>query len=119
QRLQDRPTCTLAQLGVQRAERLIQQQRVALARALAPEPSVILLDEPFSSLDAQLRESTRRAVLQTLTSTGTTTIIVTHDQAEALSMATQVAVMNAGRFIDVAPPVELYQRPASPESARS
>jgi iron(III) transport system ATP-binding protein len=96
-----------------------QQQRIALARALAPEPSVILLDEPFSSLDAQLRESTRRAVLQTLTSTGTTTIIVTHDQAEALSMATQVAVMNAGRFIDVAPPVELYRRPASPEAARS
>jgi iron(III) transport system ATP-binding protein len=96
-----------------------QQQRVALARALAPEPRVILLDEPFSSLDTRLRESTRRAVLQTLAATSTTAIMVTHDQAEALSMADQVAVMHAGRFIDVAPPGQLYLRPASPESARS
>jgi iron(III) transport system ATP-binding protein len=96
-----------------------QQQRVALARALAPEPRVILLDEPFSSLDTRLRESTRRAVLQTLAATNTTAIMVTHDQAEALSMADQVAVMHAGRFIDVAPPAKLYLRPVSPESARS
>jgi iron(III) transport system ATP-binding protein len=96
-----------------------QQQRVALARALAPQPRVILLDEPFSSLDSQLRESTRRAILQSLTVTGTTTIMVTHDQAEALSMADQVAVMHAGRFIDVGPPTTVYRQPSSPESARA
>jgi iron(III) transport system ATP-binding protein len=96
-----------------------QQQRVALARALAPEPSVILLDEPFSSLDSRLRESTRRAILETLRSTATTTVIVTHDQAEALSMADQVAVMDAGRFIDVGEPTRIYRRPATREAAYS
>src|ERR671913_2390436 len=70
-----------------------QQQRVALARALAPEPSLVLLDEPFSSLDASLREETRRAVAEALRATGATAVLVTHEQAQALSMADQVAVM--------------------------
>jgi iron(III) transport system ATP-binding protein len=96
-----------------------QQQRVALARALAPEPSIILLDEPFSSLDSRLRESTRRAILETLRSTAATTVIVNHDQAEALSMADQVAVMDAGRFIDVGEPTRIYRRPATREVAYS
>lgn len=89
-----------------------QQQRVALARALAPSPAVILLDEPFSSLDAGLRDGTRRAVLDALNQVGTTSILVTHDQAEALSMAAQVAVMRDGRLAQVGTPEELYVHPA-------
>ena len=81
-----------------------QQQRVALARALAPRPSVVLLDEPFSSLDAGLRESTGRAVAEVLRSARATAVLVTHDQGEALSLADQVAVMRAGRFLQVASP---------------
>ena len=73
-----------------------QQQRVALARALAREPRLMLLDEPFSALDAGLRESMRQAVGQVLRDAGVTTILVTHDQAEALSFADQVAVMRDG-----------------------
>ncbi len=96
-----------------------QQQRVALARALAPEPGVILLDEPFASLDAGLRDSTRRAVARLLASTGTTTILVTHDQAEALSMADQVAVLRQGRLVQVAAPADLYRRPVDAEVATS
>lgn len=89
-----------------------QQQRVALARALAPEPRVVLLDEPFSALDAGLREGTRRAVARALAIAGATAILVTHDQAEALSLATQVAVMRDGRLAQVGTPAELYRRPA-------
>ncbi|MFN8635684.1 MAG: ABC transporter ATP-binding protein [Chloroflexota bacterium] len=96
-----------------------QQQRVALARALAPEPSVILLDEPFASLDASLRESTRRAVAESLAAAGATAILVTHDQAEALSLADQVAVMRQGRLVQVAAPRELYLHPADVETAHS
>jgi iron(III) transport system ATP-binding protein len=96
-----------------------QQQRVALARALAPKPGVILLDEPFASLDASLRDSTRRAVAQTLAATGTTTVLVTHDQAEALSLADQVAVMRDGRLVQVAAPADLYTAPADREIAAS
>jgi iron(III) transport system ATP-binding protein len=96
-----------------------QQQRVALARALAPEPKVILLDEPFASLDAGLRETTRRAVASTLAATGTTTIMVTHDQAEALSMADQVAIMRGGRLAQVAAPTDLYRQPADVQVAQS
>jgi iron(III) transport system ATP-binding protein len=89
-----------------------QQQRVALARALAPQPSIVLLDEPFSSLDAGLRESTRRAVADALTAAGATAVLVTHDQAEALSLADQVAVMREGRLVQLAAPEELYRSPS-------
>jgi iron(III) transport system ATP-binding protein len=88
-----------------------QQQRVALARALAPRPSLVLLDEPFSSLDASLREETRREVAAALRATGATAVLVTHDQAEALSMADQVAVMRGGRLVQLADPQTLYRRP--------
>jgi iron(III) transport system ATP-binding protein len=89
-----------------------QQQRVALARALAPEPSVVLLDEPFSSLDAGLREETRTAVSAALGATGATAVLVTHDQAEALSMADQVAVLRGGRLVQLSDPRTLYRHPA-------
>lgn len=88
-----------------------QQQRVALARALAPEPGIVLLDEPFSSLDAELRESTRRSVAGALATLGATTVLVTHDQAEALSLASRVALMRDGAIVQDAPPTELYQHP--------
>jgi iron(III) transport system ATP-binding protein len=89
-----------------------QQQRVALARALAPQPSLVLLDEPFSSLDAGLREETRAAVAAALSAAGATTVLVTHDQAEALSMADQVAVMRGGRLVQLTDPRTLYRRPS-------
>jgi iron(III) transport system ATP-binding protein len=89
-----------------------QQQRVALARALAPDPALLLLDEPFSSLDAFLRTSVRLEVLRVLRDAGTTTVIVTHDQDEALSMADQVAVLRHGLVAHAASPQELYARPA-------
>jgi iron(III) transport system ATP-binding protein len=88
-----------------------QQQRVALARALAPEPSLVLLDEPFSSLDAALREETRLAVSAALTASGATAVLVTHDQAEALSMADQVAVLRGGRLVQLTDPRTLYRLP--------
>jgi putative spermidine/putrescine transport system ATP-binding protein len=91
-----------------------QQQRVAIARALAIEPTIVLLDEPFSSLDAKLRESTRfelRALQQEI---GFTAILVTHDQGEALSISDRVAVMNAGRLEQVGSPQDVYHRPVSP-----
>lgn len=89
-----------------------QQQRAALARALAPDPSVVLLDEPFSSLDAGLREGTGRAVARALRATGATAVLVTHDQGEALSLADQVAVMRDGQLVQVASPAGVYGRPA-------
>ncbi|MBI2756632.1 MAG: ABC transporter ATP-binding protein [Chloroflexi bacterium] len=95
-----------------------QQQRVALARALAVEPAVVLLDEPFSSLDAGLREGTRRTVLHALAATNATAILVTHDQAEALSSANQVAVMRAGRLIQVGTPAAVYFSPVDLGVAR-
>ena len=88
-----------------------QQQRVALARALAPQPSIVLLDEPFSSLDAALRESTRRAVGAALAAAGATAVLVTHDQAEALSLADEVAVMREGRLVQLAAPETVYRSP--------
>jgi iron(III) transport system ATP-binding protein len=94
-----------------------QQQRVALARALAPEPALVLLDEPFSALDAGLRETTRRAVAEALRRREATAILVTHDQSEALSMADQVAVMRAGRFTQVASPRDLYRAPVDEATA--
>ncbi|HEX7354785.1 MAG TPA: ABC transporter ATP-binding protein [Mycobacteriales bacterium] len=89
-----------------------QQQRVAVARALAPGPPIVLLDEPFSALDAGLRAETRQAVSEALATTGITAVLVTHDQAEALSMARQVAVMRDGRLIQHATPAEVYATPA-------
>jgi iron(III) transport system ATP-binding protein len=95
-----------------------QQQRVALARALAPGPSVVLLDEPFSSLDASLRASTGRAVVRALRVAGATAVLVTHDQDEALSLADQVAVMREGRVVQAAPPREIYRSPVDAGVAR-
>jgi iron(III) transport system ATP-binding protein len=95
-----------------------QQQRVALARALAPRPAVILLDEPFSSLDAALRISAGRAVTRVLRNAGATALLVTHDQGEALSLADQVAVMRAGRFVQADSPSGLYEHPVDAEIAR-
>ncbi|KAA1419465.1 ABC transporter ATP-binding protein [Nocardioides humilatus] len=94
-----------------------QQQRVALARALAPRPKVVLLDEPFSSLDASLREDTGRAVVRALNAAGAAALLVTHDQGEALSLADQVAVMMAGSFLQVASPTDIYLTPADPRVA--
>ncbi|MCA0031273.1 ABC transporter ATP-binding protein [Mesorhizobium sp. B263B2A] len=88
-----------------------QQQRVALARAMAMKPRLMLLDEPFSALDTGLRASMRKAVAELLEAAGITTILVTHDQAEALSFAAQVAVMRDGKFSQVGTPRELYLRP--------
>jgi len=90
-----------------------QQQRVALARALAPRPAVILLDEPFSNLDPELRAGVRAEVRQILAAAGATALLVTHDREEALSLADRVAVMGNGRILQVATPEELYHRPAT------
>jgi iron(III) transport system ATP-binding protein len=89
-----------------------QQQRVALARALAPGPSVLLLDEPFSNLDVAMRARIRREVHDLLRSTGVTTVFVTHDQEEAFVLGDQVAVMRDGRIIQSASPRDLYTLPA-------
>jgi iron(III) transport system ATP-binding protein len=89
-----------------------QQQRVALARALAIEPKVVLLDEPFSSLDASLREGVRRDVARILAEANATTILVTHDQDEALGMADQIAVLNEGSIVATADPRSLYGDPS-------
>ncbi len=94
-----------------------QAQRVALARALAPRPSVMLLDEPFASLDVALRAEVRAEVHRILRLEGVTTVLVTHDQEEALSMGDHVAVMLDGRVAQAGPPEEVYRRPASLEVA--
>jgi iron(III) transport system ATP-binding protein len=88
-----------------------QQQRVALARALARQPVLMLLDEPFSALDTGLRASTRKAVARMLADAGVTTLLVTHDQEEALSIADQVAVMRDGHFTQVGAPQHVYRKP--------
>jgi len=90
-----------------------QQQRVALARALAPEPRVLLLDEPLSNLDPALRERTRRELRQLIKRVGITTVFVTHEQQEAFELGDRVAVLNAGRLEQAGAPDELYERPAS------
>lgn len=89
-----------------------QQQRVALARALAPRPSVLLLDEPFSSLDADLREALAKEVRAILKREGITAVMVTHDQSEAFAMADVIGVMNKGRLLQWATPYDLYHQPA-------
>jgi len=90
-----------------------QQQRVALARALAARADCLLLDEPLSNLDARLRAHMRGELRRLVKQTGTTAVYVTHDQKEALSMADRIAVMQAGRVVQIGPPGELYERPAS------
>jgi iron(III) transport system ATP-binding protein len=102
-------------LGARRPHELSggQQQRVALARALAPTPELILLDEPFSNLDAALRDRVRADVRDILRAAGVTALLVTHDQEEALSLADTVAVMRSGRIEQTGSPEEIYGTPAS------
>jgi iron(III) transport system ATP-binding protein len=95
-----------------------EQQRVALARAMAPAPSVILLDEPFASLDAGLRQGLREELRGVLAAAGMTAILVTHDQEEALSLADRVAVMREGRLLQVGTPEAIYYEPHSEAVAR-
>ena len=91
-----------------------QQQRVALARALVIKPEILLLDEPLSNLDAKLREEMQIELRQIQRSVGTTTILVTHDQAEAMALSDRLVVMNHGRIEQIGPPHEAYERPATP-----
>ncbi|GAA1538830.1 MULTISPECIES: ABC transporter ATP-binding protein [Micrococcales] len=90
-----------------------QRQRVALARAVIRNPSLLLLDEPLSALDVALRASARAEILRLHRDLGTTLVLVTHDQQEALSMATELVVMNAGRIVQAGTPDQVYRRPAS------
>jgi iron(III) transport system ATP-binding protein len=95
-----------------------EQRRVGLARALAPKPRIVLLDEPFSGLDAHLRAETREAVTRALAAEGATAVLVTHDQAEALSMGREVAVLRSGRLAQTATPTVLYRAPVDLDVAR-
>ena len=90
-----------------------QRQRMGLARALAVDPKVLLLDEPFGALDARVRKELRVWLRRLHDETQTTTVIVTHDQEEAMDLADRVVVMNGGRIEQIAPPVELYDKPAN------
>jgi iron(III) transport system ATP-binding protein len=115
----------LAQVGLagyedRRIEQLSggQQQRVALARAVVISPSVLLLDEPLSNLDAKLREETRTQIRRVQTEAGITSIYVTHDQAEAMAMSDRIAVLDAGRVHQIASPQTIYHRPATEFVAR-
>jgi iron(III) transport system ATP-binding protein len=106
----------LAGLGRRSPDQLSggQQQRVALARAVVTRPRVLLLDEPLSNLDAKLREQMRGELRRIQRTLGTTTVYVTHDQVEAMTLADRIAVLDRGRLQQVAPPAELYARPANP-----
>lgn len=95
-----------------------EQRRVALARALAPRPKLVLLDEPFSAVDASSRLDTRQAVAQALDQEGATAVLVTHDQAEALSMGQEVGVLRDGRLVQRAAPAVLYESPVDLGVAR-
>ena len=108
-------------LGGRRPDQLSggQQQRVALARALARRPRIILLDEPFSALDPELRAATRDAVAEALRQQQATVVLVTHDQGEALSFADQVAIMHEGRLAQVGPPLQVYRAPTGHRAALS
>src|SRR5581483_2291250 len=112
-------TVGLAGLGARYPHQLSggQQQRVALARALAIEPAVVLLDEPFASLDAHLRASVRADVQEIFRRSGTTAVLVTHDQDEALSVADRVAVLRDGVIAQCATPEELYTSPVDADLA--
>ncbi|HEY9596147.1 MAG TPA: ABC transporter ATP-binding protein [Cyanophyceae cyanobacterium] len=90
-----------------------QKQRVALGRAIARNPQVFLMDEPLSNLDAKLRAETRSQIVKLQRQLGTTTIYVTHDQTEAMTMGDRIAVMNQGQIQQIAPPLELYNHPAN------
>ncbi len=90
-----------------------QRQRVALARSLAPRPDLLLLDEPLSALDRGLREQTRAELVRVQRQLGTTFVLVTHDQEEALAMATRIGLLHEGRLAQVGTPAEIYERPAS------
>jgi sulfate transport system ATP-binding protein len=90
-----------------------QRQRMGLARALAVDPKVLLLDEPFGALDARVRKELRGWLRRLHDETHTTTVIVTHDQEEAMDVADRVVVMNSGRIEQIAPPRELYDQPAN------
>jgi len=105
----------LPAIGARRPDQLSggQRQRVALARALARRPALLLLDEPLSALDRALREGTRAELLALQRQLGTTFVLVTHDQDEALGMATRIGVMREGRLVQVGPPDEVYERPAN------
>jgi ABC-type Fe3+/spermidine/putrescine transport system ATPase subunit len=105
----------LAGLGARRIAEISggQQQRVALARALAPEPRVLLLDEPLSNLDPTLRERTRDELAAVLAGLGITTLLVTHEQEEAFELGTRVALLHAGHLVQVGTPEELYRRPVT------
>lgn len=106
--------CGLEGLGTRMPHELSggQQQRVALARALAPQPSVVLLDEPFASLDATMRTELRTEIAAILRASGQTALLVTHDQDEALSIADSVAIMRSGSIVQHAVPSDIYHRPA-------
>src|SRR6201999_555352 len=91
-----------------------QQQRVALARALVIRPQILLLDEPLSNLDAKLREEMQVELRQIQRTVGTTTILVTHDQGEAMALSDRIVVMNRGHAEQIARPTEIYQQPATP-----
>src|SRR6185295_811232 len=95
-----------------------EQQRVALARAVAPRPSVLLMDEPFSGLDRRLRDEVRAETLHVLRESRVTCVIVTHDAEEAMRMADRVALMRAGRLVQVGPPDAIYRAPADLFAAR-
>ncbi|MEX1268068.1 MAG: ABC transporter ATP-binding protein [Balneolaceae bacterium] len=95
-----------------------QQQRVALARAIAPEPKLILLDEPFSNLDAMLRDTTRKEVRSIIKKAGMSAVLVTHDQEEALSFADRIGVMNEGKIEQIGTPEEVYYQPKTTFVAR-
>jgi len=95
-----------------------EQQRVALARTLAPNPQVVLLDEPFSSLDTDLRREMRAEIKGILKQLNTTVILVTHDQEEAFELGDQVAILYGGRLEQIGPTLEVYQQPATPFVAR-
>ena len=113
--------CNLSSLRLKFPQELSggQQQRVALARALAPKPEVILLDEPFTSLDAQMARDLREEVVNLLRSTETTAILVTHDQEEALSVCDVVSVLENGKVIQSATPQDIYLKPVSKKVANS
>ncbi|HYN31114.1 MAG TPA: ABC transporter ATP-binding protein, partial [Ilumatobacteraceae bacterium] len=95
-----------------------EQQRIALARALAPDPAVVLLDEPFASLDPGLRDDVRSDIVVALRERKAAAVLVTHDREEALSLGDRVAVMSAGRVLQIGRPVEVYERPVDRFVAR-
>jgi ABC-type Fe3+/spermidine/putrescine transport system ATPase subunit len=105
----------LEELGARKPAQLSggQRQRVALARALIKRPKILLLDEPLAALDRKLREGTRFELVRLQEQLGLTFVVVTHDQEEAMSMASRLAVMNAGRIVQTGTPHELYEQPAS------